>query len=117
MTDRPGEGMLCIIVRTWMKYAALIGLHMALQFIAGQAAGAAGPAGLPEWAVRIMIVPLSVPMLLAFYITFQNERIHFLIRWYFRFMAIVLLAVLAATLMGFGEVMLSEGGFGVNFVR
>ena len=87
-----------------LQYGSLFILHMAIQKVQGWAIEAAGPDGLSDWAMRLLVLPAAVPLLLAFWITFQNERVHFLIRWWLKFLFAALLIMLVMMMLGFGRV-------------
>lgn len=90
-----------------MQYGSLLILHLAIQTVLNRTVEAAGPDGLSDWAMRLLAVPTAVPVLIAFWITFQNERVHILIRWWLKFLFAALVVMLALMMMGFGRVWVS----------
>ena len=87
-----------------LQYGSLLILHLAIQKAQGWAIEAAGAGGLSDWAMRLLALPAAVPMLLAFWITFRNERIHILIRWWLKFLFAALVVMLVMMILGLGRV-------------
>jgi len=87
-----------------LQYGALLILHLAIQKAQGWAIEAAGPGGLSDGAMRLLALPAAAPMLIGFWITFQNERIHILIRWWLKFLFAALVVMLVMMMLGLGRV-------------
>lgn len=90
-----------------LQYGSLLVLHLAIQTVLNRTVEAAGSGGLSEWAMRWLTLPAAIPLLIGLWITFQNERVHILIRWWLKFMFAALLVMLALMMMGFGRVWVS----------
>ena len=90
-----------------LQYGSLLILHLVIQKILMRTVQSAGAEGLTDWAMRWLAIPAAVPLLIGFWITFQNERIHILIRWWLKLLFAALASMLVLMMLGFGRVSIS----------